>query len=206
MTIEFNCHVCGKLLRTADEKAGRTANCPGCGETVTIPTPEQAAGDEFDQEVFDSEDAFEDDDYADEFASPTDDRPTRSRGMKSCPMCGEQISRSSNRCEYCGENVRTRRHRRERGSSDTSLATIALVSGIVGLVFMLCCGCISLPASVTAIIVGIVALNRINTGQADGRGMAIAGIACGAAALLLFALLMFFGIAANMQNINQFNL
>ena len=37
LSIEFNCHVCGKLLRTSDDRAGKTASCPGCGETLTVP-------------------------------------------------------------------------------------------------------------------------------------------------------------------------
>jgi DNA-directed RNA polymerase subunit M/transcription elongation factor TFIIS len=211
LTIEFNCHVCGKLLRTADEKAGRTASCPGCGESVTIPAPEQESDDEYGadeyaQEDDSADDEFEDYESADESASPAVGRPARSRAMKSCPMCGEQISRSASRCPYCGESLRTRRRKRGRGSSDSSLATISLVSGIAGLVFMLCCGCISLPASATAIIVGIVALSRINAGRADGKGLAIAGIACGAAGLLLFSALFFLGFAMQMQNLDQLNL
>jgi predicted RNA-binding Zn-ribbon protein involved in translation (DUF1610 family) len=99
MPIEFNCHVCGKLLRTADEKAGKTAKCPGCGEKLTVPGSATEPDDEFDADEFGDGDA---DDYEDEdeFAS------TSSGGAKrQCPMCGESISRKSTRCEYCGEKV-----------------------------------------------------------------------------------------------------
>ncbi len=37
MTIEFNCPDCNKLLRTSDERAGQTANCPTCGSVVFVP-------------------------------------------------------------------------------------------------------------------------------------------------------------------------
>ncbi|NUQ65027.1 MAG: hypothetical protein HUU20_21390 [Pirellulales bacterium] len=39
MPIEFRCGKCGKLLRTADDTAGKQAKCPECGEVTTIPSP-----------------------------------------------------------------------------------------------------------------------------------------------------------------------
>src|SRR5262245_21753461 len=43
VTIEFHCPTCQKLLRTADDKAGVRARCPGCGEVVTVPEASAAA-------------------------------------------------------------------------------------------------------------------------------------------------------------------
>ncbi|MCE5267399.1 MAG: hypothetical protein LLG00_05885 [Planctomycetaceae bacterium] len=37
MSIEFRCSNCSKLLRTADNTAGRQAQCPDCGALTTIP-------------------------------------------------------------------------------------------------------------------------------------------------------------------------
>jgi len=37
MPIEFRCSGCGRLLRTADESAGKQAKCPECGTTQPIP-------------------------------------------------------------------------------------------------------------------------------------------------------------------------
>ena len=39
MTIEFSCSHCDKVLKTSDDKAGRRAKCPQCGEAVTVPDP-----------------------------------------------------------------------------------------------------------------------------------------------------------------------
>ncbi len=39
MPIEFRCTQCQRLLRTADDTAGRQAKCPECGAILTIPTP-----------------------------------------------------------------------------------------------------------------------------------------------------------------------
>jgi phage FluMu protein Com len=39
MAIEFRCTKCNKLLRTADDTAGKHAKCPECGEILAIPSP-----------------------------------------------------------------------------------------------------------------------------------------------------------------------
>jgi phage FluMu protein Com len=39
MAIEFRCAQCGRLLRTADDTAGKPAQCPECGAITTIPVP-----------------------------------------------------------------------------------------------------------------------------------------------------------------------
>jgi DNA-directed RNA polymerase subunit RPC12/RpoP len=96
MTIEFNCHVCGKLLRTSDDKAGRTAKCPGCGEGLLVPQSETDVDDYEDDDVGDSEM----DDY-DDVPVP----PPRSGPTKPCPMCGEKISAAAARCRFCGEEI-----------------------------------------------------------------------------------------------------
>lgn len=38
MAIEFACSSCGKVLRTADNTAGRQAKCPACGAATVIPS------------------------------------------------------------------------------------------------------------------------------------------------------------------------
>lgn len=45
MSIETRCHGCGKLLRVADEHAGKQARCPGCGFIYDVPQPQPAAPD-----------------------------------------------------------------------------------------------------------------------------------------------------------------
>ena len=48
MTIEFHCPTCQKLLRTADDKAGRQAKCPDCGNAVTVPQPSASQDERYD--------------------------------------------------------------------------------------------------------------------------------------------------------------
>ena len=43
MPIEFRCTQCNKLLRTADDSAGKKAKCPECGQVLRGPAPEPAA-------------------------------------------------------------------------------------------------------------------------------------------------------------------
>jgi hypothetical protein len=39
MAISFQCPRCGKKLKAPDSSAGKSSSCPGCGGTVTCPTP-----------------------------------------------------------------------------------------------------------------------------------------------------------------------
>jgi phage FluMu protein Com/uncharacterized membrane protein len=43
MPIEFRCTHCQRLLRTADNTAGKQTKCPECGQIVRIPSPATAA-------------------------------------------------------------------------------------------------------------------------------------------------------------------
>jgi Domain of unknown function (DUF4190) len=74
------------------------------------------------------------------------------------------------------------------GGPTDQLATVSLVTGIVSIVMSCCCFFLALPLSIAAIVCGIIALGKINKSQGTigGRGLAIAGIACGGVGALLF--------------------
>ena len=98
MTIEFRCPTCQKLLRTSDDKAGRMAKCPDCGNAIQVPQSQQ----EFD--------ALDDDGPDEEVSSRNP--PSRvvppgagDQDTKLCPMCGETIKAAATRCRFCGEDV-----------------------------------------------------------------------------------------------------
>src|SRR5262249_55207946 len=42
MSIFFSCNSCDNKLRVSDDKAGKKAKCPRCGEVVTIPDSDLA--------------------------------------------------------------------------------------------------------------------------------------------------------------------
>jgi uncharacterized membrane protein YjgN (DUF898 family) len=43
MVIQFDCHGCGKSLKTEDQQAGKSVQCPACGQALVIPSASPAA-------------------------------------------------------------------------------------------------------------------------------------------------------------------
>ncbi len=74
-----------------------------------------------------------------------------------------------------------------RGGAGMAIASMVL--GIVSLV-LFCIWWLAIPCAILAVILGIVARGKANRGEAEGRGMATAGIICGAIAILLAVLLV----------------
>ena len=104
MTIEFHSPSCQKVLKTADDKAGIEARCPGCGELVIVPSPDLNSPEQLLEVV---------DDVGDAVAAPGDSAgpaPAAQSGgasgeMMPCPMCGAEIRKAATRCRFCGESL-----------------------------------------------------------------------------------------------------
>jgi len=82
-------------LRAKDTKAGTTAKCPHCGESVQIPAAQ-------DEEIYDAEEVGGAGDFDFEGTDP-DAGPAMEGDRKPCPACGEMIMPEAAKCRYCGE-------------------------------------------------------------------------------------------------------
>lgn len=99
MTIEFHCPHCDKLLKTPDDKAGVRANCPGCGQTVTVPDPAHEAA-HADASFGAGQSAVAAPDLPE-----AEQAPSAAEDTKPCPMCGASIKKAATRCRFCGETL-----------------------------------------------------------------------------------------------------
>lgn len=191
MTIEFHCPHCDKVLKTADDKAGVEANCPGCGERVLVPAAAEG-GARYDQS----------------FAADSPSRssggsapPTSSAGTatKACPMCGEQIMAAATRCRYCGEDLSSGVSRRGRLAAHRGGMILAF--GIIG--FVIC-----FPFGIAAWVMGNNDLREMADGRMDpsGEGLTKAGKIIGIVTVCMqllwigiFALMMVVSLVANVN-------
>lgn len=107
LTIEFSCSHCNKVLKTSDDKAGRRAKCPQCGEPIDVPQLTQSAAepasDGFDafEEVVPEQKSF----LAEQTAPVREEESFLSAESIDCPMCGESIPADAKRCRHCGEAI-----------------------------------------------------------------------------------------------------
>jgi phage FluMu protein Com len=184
MTIEFHCPHCDKLLKTADDKAGVGATCPGCGEPVVVPSAAES-------------NAHVDQPFPSQSARPADAGPapatpdaavatSDAETTRDCPMCGERIKAAATRCRYCGEDLK------HQGSHRSGLAPhrggMILAFGIIGIV-------ICLPFGIAAWVMGNNDLREIAAGRMDpsGEGLTRSGRIIGIIACCLALL----GIVVN---------
>ena len=93
MTIEFSCQHCKKNLKTSDDKAGRKASCPQCGEPIDVPMPKDVGSDDI-LAVFDDID----------IETPIcEEQSFLAEEGINCQMCGALNPSGSLACNACGE-------------------------------------------------------------------------------------------------------
>ena len=80
------------------------------------------------------------------------------------------------------------------------LAIASLVCGLLALPSMCCCGCISLPLALAAIVLGVLVAMKP---ESESKILAYGGIATGAITLLLSVVSMALGVGVNLLSILQ---
>lgn len=81
-------------------------------------------------------------------------------------------------------------------SRTSGLAIASLVTGILSIPLLCCCGVFSAPVGVAAIGLGVFALKQVNQGGLDGKALSIIGISMGGADVLIaIGWLIFAGVS-----------
>ncbi len=203
MPIIFECPNCNAKMRAPDGSAGKQARCPTCSQLVTIgaasappppppaPTPEEDEPRRGVRERPEAPASRRRDEDVDEPRErggrergsrdeDEDDRPSRRRDEDE----DDRPRRRRDEDEDGGRSVRRRKPQEEPGFSIASLvlgcvAFIPCVCGVYGIPVTAIC-------AIMAIVFGIIGQKK------GGKGMALAGIICGAIALALDALIVLF--------------
>jgi hypothetical protein len=75
--------------------------------------------------------------------------------------------------------------------------------GIAAIVLDCCCAFAGPALGIAAIITGIIAMNKVKDGTGGGKGMALAGIICGAIGIVAGIGLLIFSFAVNGPSIME---
>jgi phage FluMu protein Com len=212
MPIEFRCPACDKLLRTSEDKAGLTANCPDCGELVTVPTPAQQTRDERFTALpsasapppappastapsappssgpvgvpLPATGSAEDWIYGGGKVAAPATSPA-AQPTRPCPVCGETILAAARVCKFCGEKFDTL----AQAGASNGLAIASLITGILSIPLN-CVYCGGVPLAIAAIVTGAISLSQCKRGEATGKGMATAGIVSAVSGLVLMLVIV----------------
>lgn len=74
-------------------------------------------------------------------------------------------------------------------SSTNQLCLVSMILGIASVAGAGCCFIFGVPLAIGGVATGFVGLSQVKDSPSEGRGMAIAGIACGAVGVVLPVLL-----------------
>jgi DNA-directed RNA polymerase subunit RPC12/RpoP len=175
----FNCGSCSSRLEATESMAAQEGQCPTCGNNITIPILDRY-GRLIDPKT--RQIVKQDPHPVHAYAAAGERAPTilRAKDGKQtikCPRCGGLSPITANNCKGCGMPFTMEGTTLEAAGTSNGFCVASLVLGIIGLP----AACVILP-SVLAIIFGVIGLNQVSKGGegGGGRGMAIAGIVCGA--------------------------
>jgi hypothetical protein len=84
-----------------------------------------------------------------------------------------------------------------------TLGLLGMIFGIVALPLSVCCGLFSAPFSIAALVLSFLGLKRVNEGTASNRGQALAGVICGAVAVVLMIIMVAIGLNGNFGSFSR---
>ena len=181
----FSCRRCGSILEGRGELGGKHGRCPTCGAVFVIPEVDALTGLPVDRNSVEPDQQNPTPMHA--YATAGSNAPTIQRRHDGtqviiCPRCKREMPVEADTCKSCGipftmdgADAITR-----AAPLGNGLATASLTVGILALLTPCLPG-----AGLIAVGLGIAGLLRANRSGPEriGRGVAIAGIACGAVAL-----------------------
>jgi len=181
----FGCQRCSSILEARGEMSGERGTCPTCGAVFIIPQTDPNTGLPLGPAVVEADGQLPTPMHA--YATAGEKAPVIRRlgsgeQVIVCPRCERHSSVDAHVCATCGMPFTMDGSAAivEAGTGGNPLATAALTVGIISLL----AAC--LPGlGLVAIGLGIGGVRRAERLGPDrpGRGMAIAGIVCGALAL-----------------------
>jgi len=183
----FNCGYCSSRLEATESMGAQEGQCPTCGNTITIPILDRYGRliDPKTRQII-----KQDPHPVHAYAAAGERAPgiIRSKDGKQsirCPRCSGMSPITANNCKSCGMPFTMEGTTLEAAGTSNGFCVAALVLGIIGLPAF----CSVIPW-VLAIIFGILGYNQVTKagGEGGGKGMAIAGIVCGAIGGLFFVL------------------
>jgi DNA-directed RNA polymerase subunit RPC12/RpoP len=180
----FNCGYCSSRLEATEAMAAQEGQCPTCGNNITIPILDRYGRliDPKTQQII-KQDPHPVHAYAAAGErAPQIVRTGEGKQFIRCPRCGGTSTINANNCKSCGMPFTMEGTTLEATGASNGFCVASLVLGIIGIPAF----CAVLPP-VLAVIFGIVGYNQVTKagGQGGGKGMAIAGMICGAIGCLI---------------------
>lgn len=164
--------------------AGQEGQCPTCGKQITIPILDRSGRmiDPSTREVI-----KQDPHPVHAYAAAGDRAPKIARigGDRQvivCPRCSAQHPITANLCKACGMPFTMEGTTVDSTGASNGFCVASLVLGIIGIP-----AACTMVLPVLAIIFGVVGYAQVkrNEGEGGGKGMALAGMACGAVGCIL---------------------
>jgi DNA-directed RNA polymerase subunit RPC12/RpoP len=182
----FNCGYCSSRLEANEAMAAQDGQCPTCGNNITIPILDRYG------RLIDprTRQIIKQDPHPVHAYAAAGDRAPKilrqddGRQVIQCARCSTISPITVNNCKACGMPFTMEGTTLEASGSSNGFCVAALVLGIISIPAF----CAILPG-ILAIIFGIVGYSQVSArSEGGGKGMAIAGIICGAIGLGIFLL------------------